>query len=130
MLCSRACVRGLARRASDLGELPARIGWRPADPQEGIEAWTDEFATWRKELRLKVGADQDVTTELEEGARILEEGVVVINNGTPAQPNGVEIGSTTAGVDLSLQGGTNTLIGTNAAISATIAPVGATSIEV
>jgi len=37
-----------------------------------IEAWTDVFATWRKELRLKVGADQDVTTELEEGARILE----------------------------------------------------------
>ncbi len=37
-----------------------------------IEAWTDAFATWRKELRLKVGAGQDVTTELEEGARILE----------------------------------------------------------
>ncbi|HUF33526.1 MAG TPA: alpha-1,4-glucan--maltose-1-phosphate maltosyltransferase [Acidimicrobiales bacterium] len=37
-----------------------------------VEAWTDVFATWRKELRLKVGADQDVTTELEEGARILE----------------------------------------------------------
>jgi len=37
-----------------------------------FEAWTDVFATWRKELRLKVGADQDVTTELEEGARILE----------------------------------------------------------
>ncbi|HEU5085425.1 MAG TPA: alpha-1,4-glucan--maltose-1-phosphate maltosyltransferase [Acidimicrobiales bacterium] len=37
-----------------------------------IEAWTDVFATWRKELRLKVGAGQDVTTELEEGARILE----------------------------------------------------------
>ncbi len=37
-----------------------------------VEAWTDVFATWRKELRLKVGANQDVTTELEEGARILE----------------------------------------------------------
>jgi len=37
-----------------------------------VEAWTDVFATWRKELRLKVGAHQDVSTELEEGARILE----------------------------------------------------------
>ena len=37
-----------------------------------VEAWTDVFATWRKELRLKVGAGQDVSTELEEGARILE----------------------------------------------------------
>ncbi len=46
---------------------------------------------------------------------VLQPGVVVINNGTPAQPNGVEIGSSTAGVDLSLQGGTNTSITTNAA---------------
>ncbi len=44
---------------------------------------------------------------------VLQPGVVVINNGTPAQPNGVEIGSSTAGVDLSLLGGTNTSITTN-----------------
>ena len=37
-----------------------------------IEAWTDEFATWRKELRIKVAVGEDVSTELEEGARILE----------------------------------------------------------
>ncbi len=37
-----------------------------------LEAWTDVFATWRKEVRIKVGVGEDVTTELEEGARILE----------------------------------------------------------
>ncbi len=37
-----------------------------------VEAWTDRFATWRKEVRAKVGAGDDVTLELEEGARILE----------------------------------------------------------
>lgn len=37
-----------------------------------FEAWTDSFATWRKEIRLKVAVGDDVTTELEEGARILE----------------------------------------------------------
>src|SRR5687768_13036064 len=44
---------------------------------------------------------------------ILERGVGVINNGTPGQPDGVVIGSSTAGVDLSLLGGTNTSITTN-----------------
>jgi starch synthase (maltosyl-transferring) len=37
-----------------------------------IEAWTDEFSTWRKEVRIKVAVGDDVSTELEEGARILE----------------------------------------------------------
>ncbi len=37
-----------------------------------IEAWTDRFSTWRKELRLKVGAGVEVSTELEEGALLLE----------------------------------------------------------
>ncbi len=37
-----------------------------------IDAWTDVFATWRKELRIKVGAGVGVGTELEEGARLLE----------------------------------------------------------
>jgi starch synthase (maltosyl-transferring) len=37
-----------------------------------FEAWTDAFATWRKDIRLKVAVGDDVTTELEEGARVLE----------------------------------------------------------
>ncbi len=37
-----------------------------------IEAWTDRFATWRHDVEIKVGAGQDVLTELEEGARLIE----------------------------------------------------------
>ncbi|CAN5525949.1 alpha-1,4-glucan--maltose-1-phosphate maltosyltransferase [soil metagenome] len=37
-----------------------------------IEAWTDRFATWRRDIEAKAGADQDVTTELEEGALLIE----------------------------------------------------------
>ncbi len=37
-----------------------------------IEGWTDQFGTWRHDIELKAGAGQDVTTELEEGARHLE----------------------------------------------------------
>ncbi|MGZ8352947.1 MAG: autotransporter outer membrane beta-barrel domain-containing protein [Allosphingosinicella sp.] len=45
---------------------------------------------------------------------VLQPGVVVANNGTPTHPNGIEIGSSTAGVDLSLQGATQTSISTDA----------------
>lgn len=37
-----------------------------------IDAWTDRFATWRHEVEVKVAAGQEVTLELEEGARLLE----------------------------------------------------------
>jgi starch synthase (maltosyl-transferring) len=37
-----------------------------------IEAWTDHFATWRRDMFKRVEAQQDVTTELEEGARLIE----------------------------------------------------------
>lgn len=37
-----------------------------------IEAWTDHFATWARDLRIKHEAGQDVSTELEEGALLLE----------------------------------------------------------
>jgi starch synthase (maltosyl-transferring) len=41
-----------------------RVGeWRFA-----VEAWVDRFATWRSELEKKVGAGQDVASELLEGA--------------------------------------------------------------
>jgi starch synthase (maltosyl-transferring) len=37
-----------------------------------IEAWTDHFATWRRDLEKRVAAGQNVDLELEEGARLLE----------------------------------------------------------
>jgi len=38
-----------------------------------IEAWTDQFATWRKEFRLKQQAGQDVSLEAREGEHLLNE---------------------------------------------------------
>ncbi len=38
-----------------------------------IEAWTDQFATWRKEFRLKQEAGQDVSVEAREGHELLSE---------------------------------------------------------
>jgi starch synthase (maltosyl-transferring) len=37
-----------------------------------IEAWTDVYATWRRDLVKKVEAGQDVDLEMEEGAQMLE----------------------------------------------------------
>jgi starch synthase (maltosyl-transferring) len=37
-----------------------------------IEGWVDRFASWRHELSKKVGAGQDVSAELLEGAAIVE----------------------------------------------------------
>jgi len=37
-----------------------------------IEGWIDRFASWRHELSKKVGAGQDVSSELLEGAAIVE----------------------------------------------------------
>jgi starch synthase (maltosyl-transferring) len=37
-----------------------------------IEAWTDRFGTWRRDLIKRVGAGQDVDLELEEGALLIE----------------------------------------------------------
>jgi len=37
-----------------------------------IDAWIDRHATWRHDVRAKVGAGQDVATELEEGSRLLD----------------------------------------------------------
>jgi starch synthase (maltosyl-transferring) len=38
-----------------------------------IEAWTDQFATWRKEFQLKQQAGQDVSLEAREGCDLLSE---------------------------------------------------------
>ncbi|MBS1837965.1 MAG: DUF3416 domain-containing protein, partial [Actinobacteria bacterium] len=37
-----------------------------------VEAWLDRFATWRRDLRARVAAGQDVEVELEVGARLIE----------------------------------------------------------
>jgi len=37
-----------------------------------VDAWTDRFGTWRSELQKKVGADQDVSSELLEGAELID----------------------------------------------------------
>ncbi len=37
-----------------------------------VEAWTDRFATWRREVLIKQAAGQDISVELDEGARLLE----------------------------------------------------------
>ena len=38
-----------------------------------VEAWTDAFRTWRSELERKVAAGQDVSSELLEGAQLVEQ---------------------------------------------------------
>ncbi|MGH2697828.1 MAG: maltotransferase domain-containing protein, partial [Actinomycetota bacterium] len=49
--------------------VPDRIGvW-----EFGVEAWTDRFATWRRDLIKRVEAAQDVDLELQEGAQLLED---------------------------------------------------------
>jgi starch synthase (maltosyl-transferring) len=37
-----------------------------------VEAWTDRFGTWRSELQKKIGAGQDVSSELLEGAEVID----------------------------------------------------------
>ena len=44
---------------------------RPGEWWFAVEAWVDRFATWRGELEKKVGAGQDVSTELLEGADLV-----------------------------------------------------------
>ncbi|MGH2746829.1 MAG: maltotransferase domain-containing protein, partial [Actinomycetota bacterium] len=41
--------------------------------QYTIEAWTDRFGTWRRDLIKRVNAGQNVALELEEGALLIEE---------------------------------------------------------
>ena len=80
--------------------LAARVGWRPAGEAKWryapmaelgndrwtatiepsalgrheyqIEAWTDRFATWRRDVQVKQDAGQDISVELDEGVALLE----------------------------------------------------------
>ncbi|MEO8880886.1 MAG: alpha-1,4-glucan--maltose-1-phosphate maltosyltransferase [Gemmatimonadaceae bacterium] len=37
-----------------------------------VESWTDRFGTWRSELQKKIGAGHDVSSELLEGAELID----------------------------------------------------------
>ncbi len=37
-----------------------------------VEAWTDHYATWRHKVEAKLGAGQDIETELQEGALLVD----------------------------------------------------------
>jgi spermidine synthase len=43
-LKSSTIVAALARKADDLGDLPARSGWREIKPEARIHAWTDDYS--------------------------------------------------------------------------------------
>ena len=44
-----------------------------------IEAWIDHFETWSRQLSKRIQAGQDITVELETGARMLEEAATRAN---------------------------------------------------
>src|SRR5215207_9755774 len=53
--------------------------WRGAFPIDRVgrwtftvEGWTDEFGTWHRDLGKKLGAGQDVSLELQEGAMLVD----------------------------------------------------------
>ena len=53
-----------------------------------VEGWIDRFGSWRHELSKKVAAEQDVSSELLEGAalvRDVKDGAAVLGNATLAQ---------------------------------------------
>ena len=45
-----------------------------------VEAWTDQYATWRHKATTKMGAGQEIDVELEEGARLAERRLAVGNS--------------------------------------------------
>jgi starch synthase (maltosyl-transferring) len=49
-----------------------------------VEAWVDRFESWRLELSKKVGAGQDVKSELLEGAALLRETAARVGDGDSA----------------------------------------------
>ena len=66
-------------RTAPLEHDPAIDRWTGAIPLDAIgrwtftvEAWTDAFGTWARNLGKKVGAGQEVPVELVEGARLID----------------------------------------------------------
>ncbi len=81
LLAARACYRGPGERHWAFAPLTYAFDddrWygtirldRPGDWWFTVEGWVDLFATWRGELEKKVGAGQDVSSELLEGAELV-----------------------------------------------------------
>ena len=81
----RAVVKYRASGESTWSESPLTLlvndRWAGSFPVEGttpieytIEAWVDRFESWQRELRKKAEAQQDVASELLEGAEHVREG--------------------------------------------------------
>jgi starch synthase (maltosyl-transferring) len=49
-----------------------------------IEAWSDHFATWKRDVDVKNEAGQSIEVELEEGARLFEKSAALIEDGRSA----------------------------------------------
>ena len=48
------------------------VAERPGRYEFQIQAWADRLATWRRDLRLRADAGEDLTVEFEVGAQLLE----------------------------------------------------------
>jgi starch synthase (maltosyl-transferring) len=59
------------------------VGWY----EFAVVAWVDPFATWRRELRLKADAKQDVGLELIEGANLVREAAARASQIGAARPD-------------------------------------------
>jgi starch synthase (maltosyl-transferring) len=93
----------LYRRAGDAGWTESPMAFVDNDRWQGtftvealgtyeytVEGWIDRFASWRHELSKKVGAGQDVASELLEGAAIVatvsaEKGQILADVDTPVE---------------------------------------------
>jgi starch synthase (maltosyl-transferring) len=62
----------MAALGNDLWEAPFVVA-AMGEYEYTVEGWIDRFATWRRELAAKAGAGQDVSSELIEGAALLDE---------------------------------------------------------
>jgi starch synthase (maltosyl-transferring) len=51
------------------------IGWH----EYQVAAWVDRFLTWRRDLKIKAAAGQDVSLDLVEGARLIREAAARAN---------------------------------------------------
>src|SRR4051812_21489488 len=58
------------------------VGWH----EYTIVAWVDRFRTWRRELRLKAAAGQDVAIELLEGSLMIRDAATRAAESPPAHP--------------------------------------------
>ena len=83
LLAGRARWRPIGATTWDVAPLQDRMDgsgrwvgcFAPAAPgmyEFEVQAWWDRFATWRRDLRERAAAAQDLTVEFEVGARLIE----------------------------------------------------------